>query len=106
MVETDTKILMDHLAFLHTTELGKRRMQRNLSLDMEDMVHWCREQIIDPGAVIDHVGKNWYIEVKDCRITVNASSYTIITAHRTRQICSHNGGNSGSVGKQTMEDNP
>ena len=104
MAETDTRILMDHLGALHTTELGKRRMQRNLSLNIEDMVHWCREQMIDPGAVINRVGKNWYIEVNNCRITVNASSYTIITAHRISQTGDNHRGKIDNIWQQTSED--
>ncbi|MBQ6478764.1 MAG: DUF3781 domain-containing protein [Erysipelotrichaceae bacterium] len=31
-------------------------------------------------------GKNFYCEYEDIRITVNASSYTIITAHRKKPV--------------------
>ncbi|MCI8483674.1 MAG: DUF3781 domain-containing protein [Lachnospiraceae bacterium] len=40
-----------------------------------------REQILDETAKIERTGKNWYVMVKGCKITVNAHSYTIITAH-------------------------
>jgi hypothetical protein len=33
-------------------------------------------------------GKNWYVSAENCVITVNAHSYTIITAHKKRAICS------------------
>ena len=29
-------------------------------------------------------GKNWYVRINSCVITVNASSYTIITAHKEK----------------------
>ena len=67
---------------LHTTERGVLRIRKNLGLDEGDVVAWCSEQIMDPTADINRRGKNWYIEVNQCRIMVNASSYTIITAHR------------------------
>ena len=42
------------------------------------------EQGADSGqnAKIVRTGKNWYILTGRCKITVNAHSYTIITAHR------------------------
>ena len=60
--------------------------------------------MIDPGAVINRVGKNWYIEVNNCRITVNASSYTIITAHRIRQTGDNHRGKIDNIWQQTSED--
>ena len=70
---------------LHTTELGARRIKKNLSLaDTDDAVSWCRERIKAPGSEIGREGKNWYIVAGGCRITVNAYSYTIITAHRVK----------------------
>ena len=77
--------LLNNTAKLHTTELGALRIKRNLSLDTEDTVAWCREQISSPEAVIVRRGKNWYITVNGCIITVNAYSYTIITAHKLKK---------------------
>lgn len=79
--------LFQHLAQLHTTELGAARITENLGLmmeDVEEVVRWCAEQISLPEAVISPEGKNWSIETGDCILTVNASSYTIITAHRKK----------------------
>ena len=44
----------------------------------------CRSKIMDENAIIDLRGKNWYVSVDGCVITVNAGSYTIITAHREK----------------------
>lgn len=74
--------LLNHLDELHTTELGIARIKRNLSLDTEDVVAWCKDKINMPHAIITREGKNWYINVDDCVITINANSYTVITAHR------------------------
>ncbi len=76
--------LIRNLDSLHTTELGVMRIKRNLNLTVEDAVEWCKEQIIDKNAIIIRKGKNWYIHVKECVITVNAYSYTIITAHKDK----------------------
>ncbi|MCI8770055.1 MAG: DUF3781 domain-containing protein [Lachnospiraceae bacterium] len=77
--------LLDHLDELHTTDLGNVRIKRNLSLDTADVVAWCKEIIRSAHAVITRKGKNWYISVDDIVITVNAHSYTIITAHREKR---------------------
>ena len=54
--------LIENIVRLHTTELGAERIRRNLGLT-EDPVEWCRSKSV---------------------ITVNAGSYTIITAHREK----------------------
>lgn len=78
--------LAANLDRLHTTELGIVRIKKNLSLnDREDVVTWCRDKIIAAGSAISREGKNWYIIADNCRITVNAYSYTIITAHKLKK---------------------
>ena len=81
---TPVSSLRAHLAELHTTPLGAERIRRNLGLgtDVQDVVAWCRNEISAEQAVISRAGKNWYVSSGGCVITVNASSYTIITAHR------------------------
>ena len=73
--------LILHLNKLHTTELGVKRIQRNLSLENINVVELCRDMILREDAKIIRKGKNWYISIDDCIITVNAHSFTIITAH-------------------------
>jgi hypothetical protein len=70
---------------LHTTELGKERIKRNLGLDTDDVVNWCKQKIQDTNSDIFRKGKNWYINIDNCVITVNAHSYTIITAHTNKK---------------------
>lgn len=76
--------LLNHLDKLHTTELGIVRIKRNLSLDTDDIVEWCKDKISSAHAIITRRGKNWYVTVDDIVITVNAHSCTIITAHRKK----------------------
>ena len=73
--------LIAHIDKLHTTERGAGRILRNLSVDADDVVQWCRTQILDERTAIERKGKNWYARLGHCVITVNAHSYTIITAH-------------------------
>ena len=49
-----------------------------------DVAAWCRARILDPDTVVERVGKNWYATAGRHRITVNAHSYTIITAHKIK----------------------
>ncbi|MBO6100247.1 MAG: DUF3781 domain-containing protein [Spirochaetaceae bacterium] len=76
--------LLQNLDKLHTTPMGVERIRRNLSLGTEisDVVAWCRAKIDSPDAAIVRKGKNWYCTVDGGIITVNAYSFTIITAHK------------------------
>lgn len=73
--------LLENLEKIHTTEMGVTRIRKNLSLDVDDVVAYCKERIKKPEAVITRKGKNWYVCVDGCILTINAYSYTIITAH-------------------------
>ena len=76
--------LLENISQLHTTPMGLDRIRRNLNLgkDVTDLVAWCRERICDEHCEIIRNGKNWYCRIDGCIITVNAYSYTIITAHK------------------------
>jgi len=74
--------LIVNLDKLHTTEMGIDRIKRNLQISVEDVVKYCYDKILNDTAIIERKGKNWYIIVDNCKITVNAYSYTIITAHK------------------------
>lgn len=67
--------------------MGVERIRRNLSLgnDEKDVIAFCRQKILDIRSVITRHGKNWYVKIDDCIITVNAYSYTIITAHKAQK---------------------
>lgn len=80
----DKNELLKNLDRLHTTELGTIRLKNNLKLDTDDVVAWCKAKIALPNAIITRNGKNWYIRIDEYIITVNAHSYTIITAHRMK----------------------
>ena len=68
---------------LRTTEMGTGRIRRNLGLgENADPVAFCRELIGSEGCRIYREGKNFYCEKDGVRVTVNAGSLTIITAHR------------------------
>lgn len=78
--------LRTNLDKLHTTDSGVLRIRKNLSLDAEDVVEWCKDKIMAENADITRKGKNWYVSVDGCIITVNVHSYTIITAHQNKAL--------------------
>lgn len=73
--------LLTNLDRLHSTALGLERVKKNLGLDVRDVVLWCKEQTKAADEIV-RMGKNWYVYAGNARITVNAHSYTIITAHK------------------------
>jgi hypothetical protein len=82
MEKPDSKELLDNIEKIQSTEMGIERIKKNLRLDDVDVIEWCKEKVSNPNAVIEKQGKNWYVKIDGCEITVNAKSYTIITAHR------------------------
>ncbi len=76
--------LIENINKLHTTEMGAERIKRNCQMETGDVVQWSKARILDETAQIERTGKNWYVVVGDYRITVNAHSYTIITAHKVK----------------------
>ena len=73
--------LLNNIHKLHTTELGIIRIKRNLDLKTDNVVNWCKDKI-QKAEKIFKKGKNWYAFYKNCIITINAKSYTIITAKK------------------------
>ena len=86
ITECGSNELLRNLNQLHTTELGIVRIKRNMSLETEDVIAWCKEKITAADAVIMRKGKNWYVTVDGCVLTVNAYSYTVITVHREKKV--------------------
>lgn len=75
------KILLEQVDKIHTTERGIERIRKNLKIDTDDVVQYCVNKILDKRCVIYKQGKNWYCEIDNITITINSSSFTIITAH-------------------------
>ena len=72
--------LLNNIDKIHTTEMGVKRIQTNLALKVDDVVDWCKQKI-SIANLITRKGKNWYVHCGNAVITVNAYSYTVITAH-------------------------
>lgn len=78
---SDCGLLIDNIDKIHTTKMGIDRIKRNLKLNTDDVVGYCESLIMNKNCHIYRQGKNWYCEIDNVRLTVNAYSYTIITAH-------------------------
>ena len=80
----DPDELTKNINKLRITELGAERIKKNLGLTTGDIVSWCAIKIKHADS-ISRKGKNWYVQTTDgVIITINAHSYTIITAHEAK----------------------
>ncbi|MBP3799833.1 MAG: DUF3781 domain-containing protein [Bacilli bacterium] len=75
------EVVLKNIDKIHTTSMGVERIKKNLKLDTNDVVLYCKNKVLDKNSYIYKKGKNWYCEVDNIRITINSYSYTIITAH-------------------------
>lgn len=80
----DKQILLDNINKVHTTEMGINRIIKNLKLNTNDVVEYCKNKLLDKNCNIYKQGKNWYCEIENIIITINSYSYTIITARIKR----------------------
>lgn len=80
----DKTVLLDNIDKIHTTNMGIGRIKKNLKIDADDVVEYCKKKILDKKCHIYKKGKNWYCEIDDIKITINSYSYTIITVHRIK----------------------
>lgn len=77
--------LLQNLHLIHTTPLGLERIRKNLALfDAADVLSYAIGQIQLAETIIRQ-GKNWYAQTNDAVYTINAHSYTIITAHKIKK---------------------
>lgn len=81
----DKQILLNNTDEVHTTKMGIDRIKKNLKLDTDDVVEYCKNKVLDKNCNIYKHGKNWYCEIDNIKITINSYSYTIITAHKLKR---------------------
>ena len=75
--------LLQNIKQIHTTVMGAERIKKNLELEINDVVEWCKRKVQKSNDIIRN-GKNWYVNIDGVIITINAHSYTIITAHKKK----------------------
>lgn len=77
----DKDVLIANIDKVHTTKMGVDRIKKNLKINNNDIVKYCKEKVLDNRCNIYKKGKNFYCEIDNIIITINSYSYTIITAH-------------------------
>ena len=81
MVAINNKeILFNNFDKIHTTKMGIDRIKKNTGLDIAVLL----KEIKKDNCKIERKGKNFYITNNDYIVTINAYTYTIITAHRMK----------------------
>ena len=78
---SDKNELINNLDKLKTTLNGALRIRKNLGINTTNVVDWCKNQIRSKSSTVRKEGKNYYVQVNGYGITINSSSFTIITAH-------------------------
>lgn len=78
------EVLLENINQIHTTPMGIDRIKKNLNLNTNNVVEYCKNKILNEKCNIHKQGKNWYCEIDNIIITVNSYSYTIITAHKVK----------------------
>lgn len=81
MRTNDKNELIKNLDKLKTTLNGAIRIRKNLGINSVNPVEWCKTQITCKNSTVRREGKNYYVKANGYEITINASSFTIITAH-------------------------
>ena len=77
----DKEILLSNIDKIHTTKLGITRLNNNLKIDIDKIINYCKNIILNNKCNIYKKGKNYYCEIDNIIININSNSYTIITAH-------------------------
>ena len=75
-------VLIENMGRIHTTEMGLERIRKNLELNDVDVVEYCKDVIKNKNSEVEKRGKNYYVYLEDKILTINSSSFTIITAHK------------------------
>ena len=81
MIFLNKDILLSNIDKIHTTEMGIDRIKKNLKLNTDDVVEFCKNKILDKNCNIYKQGKNWYCEIDNIKITIKSYSYKIMKEH-------------------------
>ncbi|RAP52747.1 MAG: conjugal transfer protein [Methanosphaera sp. rholeuAM270] len=74
-------VVIENIDKIHTTPMGIERIKKNLSIEDEDVVEYCKKIVKNENSIVTKKGKNYYVILEDTELTINSSSFTIITAH-------------------------
>ena len=68
------EVLLQNIDKVHTTEMGIDRIKKNLKLDTNNVVDFCKSKVLDKKCNIYKQGKNWYCEIIMIEIRKKISS--------------------------------
>ena len=77
--ESPKEEMLNRVEELHTTPMGYIRINSIFQKD-DECISYIKEILKDPSTDVIRLGKNYYLYCKDYIVTINASSFTIITA--------------------------
>ena len=75
------EVLKKHINDIHTTKLGEIRIQKNTGISYPKVLEIIKNCIDSKDTLISKKGKNIYFLRDGLEVCINASSYTIISAH-------------------------
>ncbi len=52
------ELLLLNINNIHTTKMGQDRIKKNLQLDTNDVIEYCKNKILDKSCIIYKQGKN------------------------------------------------
>lgn len=76
------RIVLDNINKIHTTTMGLERIKKNTSIE-GDVINYIKSII--HNSIIYRKGKNYYVHFKNYLFTINAYSYTVITAKKIKE---------------------
>ena len=53
----DKQILLDNINKVHTTEMGINRIIKNLKLNTNDVVEYCKNKVLDKNLSLIHISE-------------------------------------------------
>lgn len=69
---------------VHVTPFAEERIRHNIPDCELTPLELCRQIILDPETTFVNVGKNWNIGNKQYTMSLNTSTYVVITARRRK----------------------
>ena len=63
------ELLLSNIERIHTTSMGIDRIKKNLNINVDDVVFYCKNKIQDKNCKIYKKGKNYYCEIDNIIIT-------------------------------------
>lgn len=60
-------MLLENIEKLHTTQMGIERIKKNLQIETDDVMQWCKARILEKDTRIEQNRKVWKKLACNCR---------------------------------------